>query len=203
MEKSIGLIVGALLTIVGAVPLALRGDDQPTPRPVLVSKGKQHLVHVLAMGNIQDARRSATLLGEAGLIIVHTSLETGEMKVLARTGTWALPTRKISYGHDRILGISADEERLYVVRWNAEPRMFQPPSSSDPIKGGAYRLDVYWLVDGSLIDNRLLTGKGLPEAAPKETVQRGPLNLAANEVACYGTTLRFQGKKVVKSSEKP
>src|SRR5262249_2206220 len=117
-------------------------------------------------------------------------------------GTWSVPTRRISYQQTRLVGVTADAERLYVLVWHSGRVFDRPPRLDEEAVKGTYRLSVYWLADSSKIAERDLTGREVPAKAPKETTGKGPLTVADGTVSCYGTKFQFKGKEEVKPSEK-
>jgi len=179
--------------------VVFRAEPGPPPRlkddpsqPRLIVKEKGYFVHALP-GSL-DRRRGfpAPGLTEAasrGVTVLHTTIATGEMKVLAMSTRTVVPLVRnspppvsVSY----VCGVAADRERLFVLQW----------SSPDYPSGGAYHLYVFRPDDGALIDTLEVKGEGLEN----ETADRGPLRLTDNGVTCFGTRFEFKGTKVLKPS---
>ena len=198
MAKSMSLTVAALLATLSA-ETTLPKADQLADKAVLVAKGKTYLVHVLPPRTVPTEGELSSSMGR-GSDLLYTNLETGEMKVLIATGSWSIPTRVPSHAFNRIVGVAVDGERLYTLLWTSGRQRDLPPANESS-KGGTYHLQVFWLADGSRIEDRYLS-KGLPEEAPKQTTEPGPLTVEANTVSCYGLTLTFKGKELVKTEQK-
>jgi hypothetical protein len=180
--------VAAALSCVVALPA--RAQEQPElKKPVLVGKGTKHFVHALKMSPLR-AEGLVEFVVAPGWGLVYTNRESGQMHP---TGTVRINTRRISYSQSRIVGVAADADRLYVLRWQSG-RVFDKPPDAKP-EGGRYELSVFWLADGSLIQLRPLETKGLPKHAPVEQLTPGPLKLVKGGVSCYGSTFRYKGKK--------
>lgn len=193
------LMISAVVLL---APLPDRTGKPGESGPTLVTKSKEYLVHVIPAAKLGDDLLDRYLPG--GLQVVHTSAETGKMNVLVATGSWSIPTRRQSFGQTRIVGISADAERLYVAEWTSG-RVWDrpPPPATETTKGGVYHLHVFWLADGSRIAERELAGAGLPENVPVEMAGKGALSLMEKGVSCYGASFEFKGKELVKPAPKP
>jgi hypothetical protein len=158
-------------------------DPKKSPaKPKLLFKEAAYLIHAVPT---------------KGLAIVHTTMATGEMKLLARgdysafmfpsgTGGSAQP---IFVDFDvRIAGVAVDKERLYVLRWDNNRQ------SSN------FRLLVFRPQDGKLIATADLKGDGVPRDAPKVSADNGSLRLHDNGVSCFGTRFEFKGTELIKQS---
>jgi hypothetical protein len=198
MVKSLGLTVAALLAALSAGATPPKAE-QPAAKAVLVAKGKTYLVHVLPPRTVptEGGRYSSTGRGSD---LLYTNLKTGEIKVLIATGSWSIPTRLPSRAFNLLVGVGVDGERLYTLLWTSGRQRDLPPAN-ESTKGGTYRLQVFWLADGSRIEGRYLR-KGLPAEAPRQTTEPGPLTVKANTVSCYGLALTFKGKELVKTEQK-
>ena len=186
--------VAAALSFVVALPA--RAQEQPElKKPVLVSKGTKHFVHALDMSPLR-AEGWVEFVVAPGWGLVYTNRESGQMQHLMRpTGTVRINTRRISYSQSRIVGVAADANRLYVLRWQSGRVFDKPPAADAKPEGGRYELSVFWLADGSLVQLRPLGTKGLPKHAPVQQLTPGPLKLVKGGVSCYGSTFRYKGKK--------
>ena len=198
----------AILLAAASSSLAARAPQQPSRTlPVLIAKGDDYLIHGTSYPFLDDQTRfHARPWG--GCAILYTRPSTGEMKALVSTGTVERPTERISFHQTRLLGVACDAERLYAVVWSSGRVFDHPPHPGQPTKGGSYSLHVFWLADGtSLGETWLLKEPGkspvsrpnvvaaeLPDSAPQETLEKGPLKLIDNGILCYGVALEYAGK---------
>lgn len=170
-----------------------------TGRPKLLVKEKAYFLHVLpsAQGPLPRGRlhlspgigRSLTVAD--GLVLLHTSTTTGEMRVLA-TGSTTVSDILVrnsgpEYFHSSIAGVAVDKERLYVLQWSERG-------------GEAYHLLVFRPDSGVLSQSLKFKGDAVPKGQPKETAAAGPLRLHPDGVACFGTRFEFKGLKLRKQS---
>jgi hypothetical protein len=197
MSRLSGLKVAAGLVVAGIGFSALRAEEtkksEAPAKPILVLQEKDYFVHAVPGVPLQ----SDVWVFPGGYRLLHTLKGTGEMKILATSGTQAARDEKsralrVHYIETRFLGIASDAERLCVVTWKGN----LPSPTKEPVKGGEYRLLVFWLADGSQLADLTLTGKGLPEAAPKETTDKGPLTVNEKDVTCYGLLVSIKGKQI-------
>jgi hypothetical protein len=197
MSKISGLKVAAALLVASVSLSALLAKEtkksEAPPKPILLLQEKDYFVHAVPGVPLQ----SDIWVFPSGCRLLHTLKGTGEMKILATSGTQAARDEmsralRVHYIETRFLGIASDAERLCVVTWRGN--LTSP--AKEPVKGGEYRLLVFWLADGSQIADLALTGKGLPEAAPKETTDKGPLTVHETDVTCYGLSVSIKGKQI-------
>ena len=188
--------VAAALAFVAVVPARAQGKPDTPKKPVLVAKGEKHFVHALEMSPLRSRASAVERIVARGSGLVHTNRQSGEMThLIPPTGTVCINTRRISYLQTRIVGIVADAQRLYVLRWQSGRIFDKPPAADAVLTHGHYELSVFWLADGSLILGGSLRAKGLPKHAPVEALAPGPLKLVKRGVSCYGSTFHFKGKK--------
>jgi hypothetical protein len=197
MSKISCLKVAAALIVAGVGLSALLAKETVKPeapaKPILLLQEKDYFVHAVPGVPLQ----SDGWVFPGGLRLLHTLKGTGEMRILATSGTQASRDEmsralRVHYVETRFLGIASDAERFYVVTWKGN--LTSP--AKEPVKGGEYRLLVFWLADGSQLADLALTGKGLPEAAPKETTDKGPLTVHAEDVTCCGLSVSIKGKQI-------
>jgi hypothetical protein len=146
---------------------------------------------------------------EDGLALYHATAGTGEMHCLLASGPWSRPSLiqtaalHTDHGLARIVGVAADRERLYVTWWHAETQtaeLDRPTGRRPELKQfgqGAYRLFVFNLKDGKILQRFDLKGTRLPKVPPEETVGRGPLQVRVDEVSCYGVTFAIKNGRLV------
>ena len=206
-------ILGVLLAL-HALSAAARPADEPSrTKPILFAKGNDWLVHGITYPFHDDQARFRWR-SWGGCAVLYTKPSTGEMKALVSTGTIEVPTERISFSQTHLVGVACDAERLYAVVWSSGRVFDDWPQPGKPFKGGYYVLHIFWLADGaSLGETWLLKEPGkspvsrpnaiapeLPDVAPQETLDKGPLKLTEKGVALYGAAFEFDGKKLVKQS---
>lgn len=177
--------------------LVLAKDEEPAPPPpVLVAKSDEAFVHALRHSRNPQGWGLGGVQSE-GYDLLHTSRKTGEMKRLIRpTGTFSVPTRRLSYVVVRIVGVAADAERLYVALWHSGRIFDRPPAADAPVEGGRYELQVFWLADGSRLRAPSLDPGKWPKTAPPEVTDAGPLKVGGSAVECYGVKGTYEGKEL-------
>jgi len=199
-----------MLGVPGTLLLAAALGQIPGPagpsdstRPKLLVKDKDYFLHALPSAGPGPFSRAVPLASylepstTRGLVLLHTSIGTGEMKVLAAGGTtvdisraqWRNNARPDVY-RTRIAGVAADKERIYVVRWDESP-------DKDP----ATRLLVFRAATGEQVHSLELKGNAVPRKEPAEAAKAGPLQLHADGVTCYGTRFEFKGTRLIKPSK--
>lgn len=191
-------VLCSMLALIGflAAGLAKAEEKKPKAGPSLILKGKDCLIHAVSnMAPAEEGEESRRLGGQQ---LLYTATATGEMKTLVLTGSWSEPTRRISYRQNGILGIASDEERLYVLIGQTA-RSYDRPAWKNP---ESYTLKVFWLADGSLISDKMLGGGDLPKELGKQTTDKGPLSVKDSAVTCFGNTVAFKKKEVVKPETK-
>jgi hypothetical protein len=196
-------MIGTVWT--AALAVTLYNAGAPVPRlteekangPKLVVKGKDYFLHALppepaqprwmrGVGGRVDAN-------SRGLVLLHTSLTTGKMKVLATGGTSVNPflgqtgSTSGQVYRVRIAGVATDKERVYVLLW----KDFTPKK---------YHLEVFRAADGVLIRSLDLEGDKLPKETPKETPEKGPLGQLSDGVSCFGTKFTFKESRLPERS---
>ena len=181
-------------------PLPAKQEADPD-RPKLIAKDKGYFIHALPSGGEALPKMGHRIpFGQSstarGLVLLHTSVATGEMKILTSGGTSAVNfvvrnSDGTEYYLARIAGVAVDKDRLFVLRWDQSPR-----------KTSAQLL-VFRPDTGELVHSLELTGEAVPQAAPRETADLGTLRLHPDGVSCYGTRFAFDGTKLLsRSSEK-
>jgi hypothetical protein len=189
--------MAALAAATAPVP-APRRALVPEDGPKLLIKGKGYFLHALPPAREPPLWRRGQAVGGLfgpvkvadGLVLLHTSIATGKMKILAAGGATAMDLQRGSgpaLYETRIAGVAADKERLYVLVWKDFTRT-------------RYHLQVYRPADGALIHSLPLKGEGIPGERPKETADEGPLRPGADGVTCFGKRFRFKGAKLIESA---
>jgi hypothetical protein len=194
-----------LLALALAQPPGPPGRQADASRPKLIVKERAYFLHALPPANAGQPRLfqhtpAPAAFGSTtiyGLVILHTSTATAEMKILAAGGTtvdgfwarWRNYPRPDIY-QTRIAGVAADRQRIYVLRWH-----------SSPDKAPSMQLVVFRPDTGEQVHSLDLKGKAVPKKEPEETANKGPLQLHANGVTCFGTRFEFKGTRLIKQSK--
>jgi len=205
-RRGIVLLAAASASLAGPPPL----EKPLASKPLLLAKGQDYLVHGIVYPLHDDQARFRTPQW-AGCVVLHTKPSTGEMKGLVSTGTIEVPSERVSYHQTRILGVACDAERLYIVTWFSGRIWDHPPPPGQRLADGGYSLQVFWLADGTPsyganlvpptpmpIREPVVAVVSLPDTAPQETLEKGPLKPIGKGVACYGVAFEFEGKKLVR-----
>ena len=128
-------------------------------------------------------------------MLLHTARDTGKMtRLIDATGTVAVNTRRISYRVARVVGVTADAERLYALLWHSGRIFDRPPEDGAALKGGRYELRVFWIADGSALRVPVLGPEGLPDVVPAASLGPGPLKGEKGGVACFGKVVRYDAR---------
>jgi hypothetical protein len=199
----LGAIWSAALTVTLVQVSVPHLPKEDPSQPKLVAKDKDYFIHALPPDQGLQSQEMAVRLGRwplpnaRGLVLLHTSTATGEMKVLAASTFSVIPVVKNNPRSDYILsyivGVAADKERLFVLQW----------INPQPYKGslrGTYYVLVFRPRDGVLVKSLELKDDDVPTKPPKETAGPGPLRLYGDGVACYGTKFTFKGTELIKQS---
>ncbi|MGE0491061.1 MAG: hypothetical protein AB7S38_17775 [Vulcanimicrobiota bacterium] len=149
------LMLGLLTSMALAVP--------PPPWELRPITSNQDCTVYAYRDPVEGSRLPATTL------VLWTGLDSKEMKLLARTD-----------GASRILGLSADEQRLYLALW-----------TNSPSPHGNYYLYVFWLKDGSTLSQYRLASP--PSQPGPETLGSGPLEPVPNGITWLKESFVFQG----------
>jgi hypothetical protein len=189
----------------------------------LLVKGDGFAVHALAGAFTNNAFLQRPIHG--GITLMHTDLESGRMTYLIGSGVWEVPTRRISYSRTNLLGIAADDERLYVASWSSGRVFDEAPSPWSPLEGGQFTLTVFRLADGKSVyqdsiklsaeqvaaidentrqlshgDLSLLWTHGSGDMKP---TQAGDVQLIEGGVSAYGHLYKFDGADLKEKSAAP
>lgn len=149
-------------------------------------RSENYIIHVLS-GCIGEGFWESVIY--PGLVVLHTDLDSGEMRWLLRTGTFALPTCRISYHTIRILGIHQTDEFLVVLLYRSS-RYFTTDDRSlrEPPEGmGNYYLEVFRKSDGECVQSiEIPDGDHLPLHVPRETAEIGLIELKNDGCIVFG-----------------
>ena len=155
------LFVLFLLSVV-LLPVGLAQERGQGRRSVvrIVAQGEGHLVHAVTYSKGSPGEHFSGPAG--GVVLIWTSPEEGRTRRLATTGTFAIPTRRISYEFSRLLGLATGEGRLYLATlegraWDRSPRMV-------PV-GAEHVLWVFDLASGEQLAKRVIGSLEAEQAA--------------------------------------
>ncbi len=223
------LLIMCIPLLIGVYTIRVHSEDEPPPsyeskistrdpRPVVLTKGKDFLIHRFGRPD------------SSGVMISHVSLPSGNMKLVFTSGYHVAGTRQPQYYNQRLLGLAHDNHRLYLAVWSCSGSLAKRPPrdtfelAQDMARSGLegrYELQVFWMRDGAQICHRYFVANKtretpmdwhpvprsildtIPEdqgAIPRDIlmVNRGSLVLSKGGVSVFGAVLEFEGKKLVK-----
>jgi hypothetical protein len=208
-------MTSALLLLLAA-PVPAPAEKSPDGAgPVLVARGKDVLVHAVPRGGTLTRRKpkegfpllQQDVMGPSGLVLVHTSTDSGEAKTLLSTGSWsfdlATGVPRVCQGRSSLVGVVADRQRLYVA-WHQSEMVVEglPGQEQRELKTpDSYHLWVFRLLDGKLLHELDLKDGELPKKAPAEKADKGPLEVVDNGVRCFGLRFEFDGDRLTRKGK--
>lgn len=162
----------------------------PEGRGLLLVETPACRVHAIALrdGERENSRR---------WLVLRTDRATGAMSTIVETGTVALPTRRISFQHTRLLGAATDGATLSLLVWHA-PRMWDRPThTGNAIEDGSLQLVTVDLASGGSTTRHSVavpwtacdtagSGTGLP----RERLFAGALTRVDGRLLVQGRPLR-------------
>lgn len=190
-----------LLTLVTAIPTIARAErperpDPPTNEPVVVAKTETtfiHAFHGLAQQNDRFYRPI-----HPGIVVMRTDRETGDAKVMLGTGTFSIPTRRISYSISRLLGLYATDTHLAAVVYQSGRIWDRPPREPDP-ENGSYRLVVYEIESGKSILSQPVALEGdRPKHVPDDTTGLGVIEMTGEGFRVFDTDVHVDTEGAMK-----
>ena len=124
------------------------------------------------------------------------------------TGFGACATSAFVLEQNRIAGLAADDERIFVLLWHSS-RNLTPEQAAKELASlpaleaqaakqlGTYRLMVFRPDDGVPCYWPELKGDGVPKTRPDGRTDAGPMQLDRDGVKCFGVALKFKGLKLL------
>lgn len=186
----------------------------PAANPTLVAKGENFLLHsfdkapIASLTTVPYAKRDRKgqtetfMKTELGVSLSHTALGSGTMKWLFHSGTFAHNTVRMSYSHRRVLGVAFDNERLYLCVWGTRRVSAEEDGVLPKFERGEIHLLAFWEEDGSLLtEAQLQPTEDVSQLLVKDNLISGPLNVSKNSVTCFGETLVFERKNLIRHSK--
>jgi hypothetical protein len=129
--------------------------------------------------------------------VVHTTIASGEMKVLFssffRAERSTDRSAQMIKRQAALAGVAVDRERIYCLILSSEEKALKPPGPP------RLTLVIFALDDGSRIYQEILSPDALvilPKEKGKPTLDKGPLTLTATGVALFGVDYQCAGKTV-------
>ena len=183
MKQSLEIVILATVCMT-----CVRADRKPglADGPVLLASGKNYTVHVFA-GAVQGMGRLSRVVGP-GIVVFHTETSTGKARWMIRTGTFAIPTVRISYSTSRLLGMLQSDTHLAAITYYSGRIFDGPPRVLPPDKGG-YRLSVFEKASGKqLFGVELDLSSARPKQVPKETAKLGIIEKTDDGFSVLGTS---------------
>jgi len=158
---------------------------EPSGGPVLLACGDDFTISAFEGAVKNDA--GGNRLVEPGVVIFHTDRKTGKSTWLIRTGTFEVPTRRVSYSVSRLLGLCQTDTHLAAAVYVA-PRVWTRPPIDPPADVGAYRLVVFEKATGRKTSDVVLDlPNGPPERVPEETIGLGVIRETERGYVILGT----------------
>jgi hypothetical protein len=208
---------GSLATIAAlacAAPLPVRDRPAESAKLVLLAKGKDYFIHVAPLSPFNRSTwvwpedsgiPGITRTVPSGSAVLHTSMKTGEMKVLAFGGSTVthgppMGIDRLYYHQVRLAGVAVDAERLWILEWRSEEVVpqFGPAQKGRDAATGIYHLLVFRAADGVLVHDLLMKEGDFPDKPPVESAEAGPMEVRGDEVSCFGVIFTFKGTELVK-----
>ena len=176
------LPLALVLTLSCAAPAA------PDEGPRLVARSEAGQIHAWSSARAIGVSRKL----RGGSLVLFTERSSGAMRILAESGTWAIPTARLSFSMVRIVGVLAAGDLVYVASWQSGRIFDEAPREPDPASG-SYTLLAFRVSDGGRAAGLTLSGlvKGFarPSLLPPESSGPGVLRLAPGGVELFGLRL--------------
>lgn len=120
-----------------------------------------------------------------GLVFLHANLKTGMPKWIFRSGTFARPTRRISFRVIRVVGVIQTETEVAVAYFDSR-FVFDSPRIEPMPPGASYSVLVFRKTDGVSREIKLEFPEGLPSPVPEETIEGGVFKKGENGFSVFG-----------------
>lgn len=189
---ALALFLAALSTMMTTEsPLASAQPQLLTPSPngpTVLCRGEDYAIFAFR-GTVEIP--GVMYSEEPGLVFLHANLKTGMPKWLLQAGTFARPTRRISFRVIRIVGVFQTETELAVAYFDS--RLIYDAPRIDPVPPGAsYSVLIFRKKDGVSREVKLDFPKGLPAPVPEETIESGVFMKDENGFSVFGRKFAVQ-----------
>lgn len=175
----------ALLAL-AAAPCLGADREAGNDGPFLLAVGKAYSIHAFNGAVQENSWRSRVV--RPGIVVFHTNTRTGQSTWMVRTGTYEIPTRRISYSVSRLLGLLQTDSHIAVATYSAG-RVFDQPPRVPPPDVGSYRLAVFEKESGKKqFEIEIVPVPGRPEEVPDETAELGVIQRTSDGFAVLGAT---------------
>jgi len=186
-------------SVVG-VPAPRHGVEAP-PQPKVIWKDKGYLVHAVPKLGFGGRLGPA----EPGLLILHTSLPSGKMRILARTGGWtdrSPHAATATFGRTRLVGLAEQGGYAFMLLHGVSGRLRGPVSEEHCYlkvvrltTGEPIRQVRLVKAERAAVRDTVAVAK-LPPANAKETTEPGLLRSNGNGVTCLGVRFTVKDGKL-------
>lgn len=146
--------------------------------PILIAKGDDYTTHGF-FGSLTPPRDHLETLITPGIVLFRTNTETSEAGVILATGTYAIPTRRASFSHRRLVGMLVTDRMMYTAEyrqgtWDAPPGDIR---ANEKRGSGSYLLNVYDLESGQFLTQHIPVEHAThrPKEVPVETLDEGAI----------------------------
>ena len=170
-----------------------------TEGPDVLAIGDGFVIHVFT-GVVQGDMWIYRIV-RPGIVILHTDLTTGKATWLIHTGTFEVPTRRISFSMSRLLGLFQTETHIAAVLYNAE-RIWDHLPNDPPPDQGTYSLSVFEKKHGKKsFEIELDLSAGRPAFVPDETTALGIIEKTADGFSVLGNTFAVYADGSIKRKD--
>jgi hypothetical protein len=181
--------------------LVSRVADSPlsADAPELLASGAKFTIHAIKGRAATAAEHEHNVAGTA--IIYVPLVEGTRARTLLQSGNREQKGEKDrppTVTQTRIVGATADNERLYVLVWHGDWLLHGPGEFFGPVLGKSddYRLYTFWLADGSELPP--VRVKGGEKTIPPESIRSDLVRAVNGGVKVLDKTITFKGKDRVK-----
>ena len=161
-----------------------------TEGPVKLASGDGFAIHMFS-GSVQENIWISHVV-HTGIVILHTDLITGKVTWLIHTGTFQVPTRRISFSISRLLGLYLTKTHIAAALYNIGKISDRLPKEP-PLDEGTYCVIVFKKQNEKKIFNLDLDlSAGRPERVPIETTELGILKRTEDGFSVFGNRFIVQ-----------
>lgn len=188
---------GSPASVVHAEDAAVRIDRarEKQKGPKLIAKGEGYTIHGF-LGSINVPRQERLERNVApGAVLYRTDTETGEATYLLTTGTYAIPTRRASFIHSRLVGLLVTDKVIVMAEYRVKT-WDDPPGFGDGDVGltGGYTFHLFDREAGQFMTQhmRIEHATRLPKEVPGETLGEGVILPSDDGFSIFGAEFKFK-----------